>query len=714
MEVLHGKIEKIIYHNSSNGYTVLLLKRKHKLINTKNTIMAKGTFFNIKIDDELCLIGNVIKDDKYGYEFQVQSYDYDYPVKPDMLEKYIVACKIKGVGKDKASKIIQKFGKETINVLRNDYMRLTEIKGIGEKTALKIGQEINKQKEMQDVLISLTNYGITGNLANKIYAKYKQDSISTIRQNPYQLISDIKGIGFTTADKIALENGIDKNSQFRIKAGIVYMLELNKKKGHMYSHYNDLIKTTCKILDVYNIEEYLNEMIEEETLTVVNEDKVYITRDYYTERKLANNIIRVAKAKIKSKINNSLLKEVSKNLNAEQTESVRVAIRSGLSIITGGPGTGKSTTLKAIINYFKNSKLNIALAAPTGRAAKRMTEVTEMDAKTIHRLLEVIVINKQMSFKKDESNPLAYDVLLIDEVSMLDTYLANSLFKAIRTGTRVVLIGDNNQLPSVDAGNVLEDIINARICPTTRLKHVYRQSANSHIITNANAILNGDKLNISNDSTDFFFKPSIDPDEIKSMLIHYTVESLPAFTGEKDIQVLSPIKDGPLGVNELNKVLQEKINPNKEELYGFRENDKVMQIENDYERLKYNGTKSATGVFNGDTGKVINIDKENNTITVEFYDGWNSTYKGMETESLTLAFAMSIHKSQGGEYPVVVIPIYNYIPQLTSKNLIYTAITRAKKTILLIGSYKKLISMINNVEITKRNTSLEEFLKNNM
>ena len=711
MEIVAGTVEKIIFHNEDNGFTIFLFNRKIKQANTKNCFMVKGTAFNIKIDDELTLTGNFHTDPKYGYEFILSSYKFNIPQRLDILEKYLSSGEIKGLGKNKAQQIINKFGTDTVRILKEEPEKLKEIRGIGPKLAERIALKICKQDEMQEIILNLTDFGINGNIANKIYIKYKDKTLQVIQHNPYQLIEDIKGVGFILADKIAADIGVSKNSNFRIRAGILYVLDMNNHNGNLYLPIEELKELSCKALNVKEIDEVLYDMISDDALKLINGYKVYKKHDYEIECNLAKNIKRVSKCKINYGIKESILKNCTKKLNEEQKASVRSAITKGLTIVTGGAGCGKTTSVKAMIDYFKKTKCKVLLAAPTGRAAKRMTESTNYEARTIHRLLEVHCTDGRMYFVHNKEKPLECDVLIIDEVSMLDTYLANSLFNAISSGTRVVLIGDKNQLPSVEPGCVLKDIINSQICTVIELKHIYRQSEESFIKKNANAVLTGEKLNLTNNCKDFFFKPSEDPKEIQKMLLHYTVDSLPDFTNEKDIQVLTPIKDGVLGVNELNTALQAKLNPYNKDFYGFREQDKVMQIVNDYEKLKVKNNKKSSGVFNGDTGVITKIDFKQKLVTVRFYDGWESVYSKSELKDLVLSYAMTIHKSQGGEFPVVVIPIYNYIPQLTSRNLLYTAITRASKTILLIGSYKRLYCMINNTEISKRNTSLLEMLK---
>ena len=711
MEILKGKIEKIIFHNDDNGYTVFLLKVKNPQLYPKSCYRVNGTFFNIKENDRLTLTGNFQHVKKYGLTFVVDSFEYDIPKRPDLLKKYLCSSEFKGIGKDKAKKIIEKFGEDTLYILQNKPECLTEVEGIGEKTAKYLGDKFSSQGKLQKTLISLTDFGINPALGIKIYEKYLDDTLSIIQKNPYKLIEDIKGIGFLMADKIALECGVSRYSEFRIRAGIIYALEKNNEKGNMYCPVDMLKKSACNILDVTSIDEVFEKMLEESSLVLVDDFKVYSLRDYKTELDLSKNIKRIAAFKSKNEIDEKTLRRVTKGLNKKQIKGVRNAIKRGLTVITGGPGTGKSTTLKAIINYFESINYDVALAAPTGKAAKRMQEVSDKEAKTIHRLLEAIVINDEITFVRNKKNFLECDVLLIDETSMMDAYLANFLFKAIATGTHVVLLGDYNQLPSVGSGNVLEDIIEAHICPIVELTQVYRQSKDSHIISNANAILNGEELNLTNHSKDFFFKPYDDPKRMQEMLIHYAIDSLPAFTNEKEVQILAPVKDGPLGVNELNRLMQNKLLPNAEELCGFRVGDKVMQTENDYARTKIKNGNIITGVFNGDSGIVKSIDLNSREITVEFFDGGVSIYNSKEVNSLTLSYALTIHKSQGAEYPVVVIPIYNYIPQLTSRNLIYTGITRAKKAILLLGSKQKLYEMINNTDVVKRYTSLSEMCK---
>ena len=449
-----------------------------------------------------------------------------------------------------------------------------------------------------------------------------------------------------------------------------------------------------------------------EELLLKKKDRIYLPQYYKYELEAAMYLKQINSPKIKRKVDQKILQNLGGNLDDVQMGAVKTAVHSNLMILTGGPGVGKTTTTNLIIKYFEKEKKNVILAAPTGRAAKRMMEATGKEATTIHRLLSVIIENGEMTFEYNEDNWLDGDVFVIDEVSMLDIKLARALFSAIPKGSRLILVGDKNQLPSVGPGNVLADIIASGICPVVELKKIYRQVEGSHIIENAHHVLHGELLNLSNRSKDFFFKECDNPENIREMLLHYVVDSLPTFTGEKEIQVLSPTRKRYLGIDELNKALQDRMNPlnNRCEANGLREGDKVMQVVNDYSRERKKGKKIETGVFNGDTGIVRKIDDENQYVYVIFDDGWESRFEYKELDCLELAYAISIHKSQGSEYPVIVIPIYDYIPMLTTMNLLYTGITRGKKAILLIGSKKKLYQMVHNVKSNKRYTALAELL----
>ena len=708
MENIQGTVTKIIYRKEENGFSIFRLESDNDFM-FDDTITVKGTFFKLEEKEHINVFGEYRQNPTYGREFIADHYEICVPKRLDMLEKYLATGLIKGIGPVKAKAIVSHFGDESSYVMEHEPHRLAEVSGIGKRMAELIGKRMAERGEMQKILFQLGQYGINPNLGAKIFKKYKNNTLHVLQTNPYKLIHDIRGVGFGTADKIALENGVPKESEYRLQTGIQYVLESCSSFGNVYYPKDKLIKESSKQLDVSSelIITYLNQMIGRRDLVLEEDDHVYTKVNYESETILALEIQRVINSKTKRKVDETVLKSLKGNLDEIQMGAVKTAACSNLMVLTGGPGVGKTTTTNLIIQYFEKKRKKIALAAPTGRAAKRMKEATGKDAKTIHRLLEVMVDEHGVCFNYDKENPLEEDIFVIDEVSMMDMELAKSLFLAIPDNAQVILVGDKNQLPSVGSGNVLADIITSQVCPVIELKKIYRQADGSHIIENAYKILNKEPLNLTNRSNDFFYKSCDDPEELKKLLVHYVADSLPAFTGESYIQVLCPLRKRALGSNELNLALQNRLNPKKEvEIKGFREGDKVMQIVNDYNRKRFKEKKSEMGVFNGDVGHISKIDTEDEFVYVEFDDGWSSCYEYDDLDNLELAYAVTIHKSQGSEYPVVVIPIYDYVPMITAMNLIYTGVTRAKKAVMLIGSKKKLYQIINNTYTSERYTNL--------
>lgn len=713
-----GTVNKIIYRQEESGFSIFILELDQDLIKSNDNnsdLIVKGVFLQLSEKEYLKIYGDFVTDKKYGKQFQSDHYDPALPQQIDMLEKYLSTGIIRGIGPARAKLIIQRFGADTLYVMEHESYRLTEISGIGKRTAELIGRRMEERGEMQDILLKLGQYKITPALGAKIYKRYGKDTMHKIQTNPYRLIEDIRGIGFETADKIALENGVSKESPYRIKSGIVYALERCCSFGNVYYPKDKLLQEASSLMEIHPLktEEQFQLMLDRHELKCIENNKVYTNNNYFTERRAANTLIKLCNYKKNRSFSQNILCQLNGMLDEVQMSAVRTAAENNVMVLTGGPGVGKTTTTNLIIQYFKKERKKVLLAAPTGRAAKRMKEATKEDSKTIHRLLGITADEEGVCFERNADNPLECDVVIIDETSMMDLYLADALFQAIPFGAQLILVGDKNQLPSVGAGNVLSDIIESGICPVIELKKVYRQAEGSYIISNAHAILNQQPLHLSNNSKDFFFKSCENPDDIKDLLLHYVSDSLPAFTGESDIQVLSPIRNRKLGVNELNLALQDKLNPlqNRKEVKGFRVGDKVIQTRNDYNRKRFNGKIYEDGVFNGDVGRVKFIDFENEYLHVLFDEYWEVKYEFDELDSLDLAYALTIHKSQGSEYPVVVIPVYDYIPMLTTMNLIYTGITRARKAILLIGSLKKLYRIIGNINSSKRYTGLCNLLK---
>ena len=719
METLKGSVDKIIYKNDDSGFHIFSFLLED-ILDWSDRIVVKGSFFPLQEGDKLILNGEYINDPKYGRQFSSESYEVDLPTDAVSIEKYLSAGIIKGIGPARAKKIVKKFQDDTMRIIEEEPDRLTEIPGITDKTVLKIKESMSERLGQQRVMIQLCGMGVSFGLSQKLWKNYKEKTLNIIQSDPYKLIDDVWGVGFAKADDIAMKQGISKKSSKRIAAGIVYTLKSNRNTGSLYMMLPDVIKTAAKILDIEealvsnNLYSLTGRRI---SLAGPNADHVYLDNDYSIERKTEDDIIRISKSKIITKNSDKILEKLNSSLDEVQMGAVRTAAESAMMVLTGGPGTGKTTTVNMIIKYFELAKKSVVLAAPTGRAAKRMKEATGKEAQTLHRLLCIGRREEcESEFGSEEMDQIEEDVVIVDETSMMDIYLAHALFEAIKNGTQVILVGDTNQLPSVGPGNVLDDIISSGICPVVELKKIYRQAEGSFIIENAHRILHGNQLNLTNKTTDFFFKECDDQQQLQDLLVHYVADSLPEFTGEQEIQVLAPIRKRQLGVENLNNILQDKLNPKKDGdpvAKNFRIGDKVIQTVNDYEREKVsvdNPRKKELGVFNGDMGKVIEIDQEEETVLIEFEDGWRASYDYSELDMLSLSYALTIHKSQGSEFPVVVIPVYDYIPMLTSMNLLYTGVTRAKKTILLLGKKKVLYNMIHNIKPTKRYSGLLKML----
>lgn len=711
MKQLTGSVKKIIYRNEESGFAIFILEEDENSL-VKTAVTVKGTFFQLQKEEYITVSGDYVKDPKYGLQFQADHYEPAIPEKMDLLEQYLASGIVKGIGPARAKAIIKVFGKDTIHVLEQDPARLTEVSGIGMRTAELIGRRMQERGKEREILFTLSRYGIGPALGRKICQKYKERTLHVLQSNPYQLIDDIRGVGFQAADKIALENGVSKESPYRIQSGIQYVYKTLCAFGSVYAPMGRLKKESAKTLDVKSevIEDGFQQLVGKRVLVICEKDHVYRKEDLAMEQELAMRFSKLANRK-KRTVSAKALKRLNGNLDETQMNAVRKAAESGLMVLTGGPGTGKTTTTNLIIRYFELTGKQVLLAAPTGRAAKRMKEATGRQASTIHRLLEVTGGEHGMVFQKNETDPLTGDVIIIDEVSMLDMTLATHLLRAVPENAQLILVGDRNQLPSVGAGNVLADLIASGICTVVELKKIYRQASDSDIIANAHHILKGEELKLTNRSQDFFYKSAEDPEKIRELLLHYVADSLPDFTGEPDIQVLAPLRGRALGVEQLNQELQERLNPGKTTIHGFRVGDKVIQTANDYEmQRQHKSGKKEFGVFNGDVGRVTKIDEENEYLYVEFEDNWTVCYDFADLDHLELAYALTIHKSQGSEYPVVVIPVWDYIPMLTTMNLLYTAVTRAKKYILLIGPKKKIYQMIKNVRANDRLTGLKTWL----
>ena len=727
-ETINGFVEKVVYRNAENGYTVVNISVEG------DDVVCTGYFSDIAEGDQIIAEGSFVEHKQYGIQFTVASYEIKEPETSVAMEKYLGSGIIKGVGPALSAKIVKKFGDETFNIIEREPERLAEIKGITEKKAIEIGSQFEEKKEFRNAMIFLNQYGVSNALAMKIYKEYGIKVMKIVRENPYRLADDIAGVGFKTADEIALRMGFSPESSMRMKAGISFALSMAASNGHTYLLYEDLYEESKRLLGISEAE-FENDIYEltiERKIVlkeVKGERRVYNNNLYYMELTVARKLLDLnAKSENNYKVMEAKVKEVEAKTGIKlgdlQRKAVYEAVESGLVIITGGPGTGKTTTINAIIKLFEMQNMEILLAAPTGRAAKRMTETTGMEAQTIHRLLELNGNPEEggsMRFERNELNPLEADVIIIDEMSMVDIYLMYSLLKAVTVGTRLILVGDVNQLPSVGPGKVLKDIISSEKFNVVRLSEIFRQAAESDIITNAHKINAGQSIRLDNKSKDFFMLSMSSSIQIQRALVSLIAEKLPPYVNatKYDIQVLTPSRKGELGVENLNKILQQYINPpstdKRERQWGeviFRENDKVMQIKNDYQiewkivTKKGLTIKEGSGVFNGDCGIIREINEFAGTVTVEFDEGKLVEYTGATLEELELAYAITIHKSQGSEYPAVIIPLLNAPKPLLNRNLLYTAVTRARKCVTIVGSENSVNEMIQNESEMKRNSGL--------
>ncbi len=721
MAVIEGYVEKIVYRNEENGYTVLTLVHKGE------EVTCVGTFQYIGEGECLEAEGDYTAHPVYGEQLKISKYEIKAPEDITAIERYLASGAIKGIGTVMASRIVRRFKKDTFRIIEEEPERLTEIKGISQKKAMEIADQIQEKKDMRKAMIFLQGYGIGANLAVKIYNQYGPGLYTVLKQNPYRLADDIHGVGFRIADEIAAKVGIHADSDFRIKSGILYSLMQAAASGHVYLPLEELTAYTGSLLNLL-----MDLAIEKRIVLKEIEEKklVYAAAYYYMELNSARLLYdlnieeKVSEDAIKKRLDN-IEQETGVELDNLQREAVIEAVKYGLLVITGGPGTGKTTTINAIIRYFESEQMEVLLAAPTGRAAKRMTEATGCEAKTIHRLLELNGGSREVAsmaiFERNEQNPLEADVIIIDEMSMVDIGLMNSLLKAVSVGTRLILVGDVNQLPSVGPGNVLKDIIRSGAFPVVRLTKIFRQAGQSDIVLNAHKINKGEKVALDNNSKDFLFLKRDEANVIISVIITLIQKKLPHYVNAKelDIQVLTPMRKGQLGVERLNEILQQYLNPpstekKEKEQAGslFREGDKVMQIKNNYQ-LEWeirgkNGivVDKGMGIFNGDTGIIKEINEFSEILTVEFDEGRFVEYSYKQLEELELAYAITIHKSQGSEYPAVILPLLTGPQMLMNRNLLYTAVTRAKKCVCLVGSKETFYEMAENQKEQKRYSGL--------
>ncbi|PWB10824.1 ATP-dependent RecD-like DNA helicase [Paramuribaculum intestinale] len=709
MTKLRGVVEHITYQNPENGWSVMKVKVK----DYKDLVTLTGSLLDVPVGSVLLCEGQWKVDARYGQQYVVESWEEVMPATIYGIEKYLGSGLIKGIGPAYARAIVSRFGLEILEVIENDIERLLEVPRLGRKRMEKIRESWEKQKDIKEVMVFLQGYGVSTAYAAKIYRQYQKDAIKTVKENPYKLADDIWGIGFKTADGIASKMGYENNDPRRCRSGIIYTLNRLAEEGHVYAEPEQLVTAAKELLqaDEEPIRKAIADMIEAKDL-IADNDVLYLPPFYHAENGSAKRLTSLLSESLFSDMaaeeavpygnqsNNGIV------YDEVQQAAIKQALESKVMVLTGGPGTGKTTTTQGIIAAFKSRGMQILLAAPTGRAAKRMTEATGMEAKTIHRLLEY---NPMDGYKRNDENPLEGDALIVDECSMIDIMLFYNLMKAIPANMCLILVGDIDQLPSVGAGNVLRDIIDSQRIPVVRLTRIFRQAQTSRIVMNAHAINAGRFPNISNGKdTDFFFIKAEDAEAIPQLIVSLVRDRLSrAYSyNPKEIQVLTPMQRGNVGAGNLNTELQNALNPSGESLtrggYTFRRGDKVMQIRNNYDK----------NVFNGDIGYVNAVDTTERTLTV-IYDGRLVEYDVSELDELTLAYAVTIHKSQGSEFPVVVIPVTMKHFVMLQRNLIYTGITRAKKICVLVGTTKALAYAIHNQTVSKRNTKLKERLNNN-
>ncbi len=734
-EKIEGYVEHIIYHNEENGYTVMTVETDGDEVTVVGSFSSIGEGEYIEADGEYSIHPT------YGPQFKAVHAHVTIPSAGIALERYLGSGAIKGIGQALAARIMDRFGEETLRIMEEEPERLAEVKGISERKAREIGEQVAEKSQMQNALIFLAQYGISLQLGIKIYNQYQDTMYAVLRENPYKLAEDIQGVGFKIADEIAGKVGIQKDSEFRIRSAILYELSRAGGEGHMFLPREELLQRTGQLLGTgeFPIEKYLMDLSIDKKIMVRNPDPmkddaepiVYPAQSYFTELNTArmltelNVSIREDEQEIRDRI--QTIEAADKiELDDLQRDAIVMAAENGIMILTGGPGTGKTTTINTMIRYFVSQNMSIALAAPTGRAAKRMTEATGYEASTIHRLLELSGLVEEdagsdVRFERNAANPLEQDVIIIDEMSMVDIYLMHALLSAVVPGTRLILVGDQNQLPSVGPGSVLRDLIQSEVFPVVTLNKIFRQAQESDIVVNAHRIHAGQPVAVDNKSKDFFFLQRDDVRVVQRVVLSLVQEKMPKYTNSRmeDVQVLTPTRKGELGVENLNRLLQKYLNPpdgrkrEHETSSGiFREGDKVMQIRNDYQlewqiRGKFGIVgQRGLGVFNGDVGMIRSIDSDSDTVTVEYEDDRLVDYSFKQLDELELAYAVTVHKSQGSEYPAVVIPLMAVPYMLQNRNLLYTAVTRARKCVVLVGSLDTFRRMIDNQTEENRYTTL--------
>lgn len=737
MDNITGYVDHIVYQNSDNGYTVMTLVAEGEEVTCVGMCKGLGQGENISAK------GEYIEHPVYGRQFKIQTYETVAPTDRAGMERYLGSGAIRGVGEALAARIVKKFGDDTFRIIEEEPERLAEVKGISERKAQEIAVQMEEKKDLREALVYLQQYGISNTLAVKIYNTYGMEMYSVMRENPYRLAEDVSGVGFRIADEIAGRIGIHTDSDYRIRSGILYTLLQAVGEGHCFLPLELLLHRASELLGVSeeNIRPQVDNLIMDRKL-VAKGDAVFAAAYYYAELNCANMLrnlnipmLEAENLPAQDMAIRKRLERMADNLSMEldelQLKAVEESIKNGLFILSGGPGTGKTTTINMIIRYFESEGMDIFLAAPTGRAAKRMTEATGFEAKTIHRLLELNSAlsdddTRRASFERNQENPLEADVVIIDEMSMVDIQLFQALLKAILPGTRLILVGDVDQLPSVGPGQVLRDLMNSEAFPMVTLEKIFRQAGESDIVVNAHRINKGEQIALDNKSRDFFLLERNDVNVIYKHMIQLIREMLPKYVNATpfDIQVLTPMRKGSLGCETLNGILQRYLNPadphKKEHSYGntvFREGDKVMQIKNNYQLEweivgRYNiPIDKGMGVFNGDMGRIREINETMSTLLVEFDDGRKVNYPFSGLEELELSYAITIHKSQGSEYPAVILPLLGGPRMLFNRNLLYTGITRARNCVTILGSSETVRNMIDNVSENRRYTALESRIR---
>ena len=715
MDRLRCVVERVTYQNETNGYSVIKCRAK----GYADLITVVGSMPEVHVGSVLTLSGEWTVNPKFGRQFTVSGFEETLPATVYGIEKYLGSGLVKGIGPKFAARIVRAFGAETLNVIEEDPDALLRVPGIGKLRVERIKKSWDEQKEIKNIMLFLQGHDVSTTHATKIYKTYGSDSIRVVKENPYRLADDIWGIGFRTADTIAEKLGVEKETAVRLRSGLLYTLNKLSDEGHCYARREQLLKTGAELLAVEEsvLPAVLDEMVRQDDVktelidgedSAPGETAVYLPPFWFAETGTAKRLKQIFSSPPSVKVKPQGLEErirrvTGLNYDPAQMDAIRCAAGSKILILTGGPGTGKTTTTLGILTAFRQAGAKILLAAPTGRAAKRLSETTGMEARTIHRLLE---FKPPEGCQKNEQNPLEGDVLILDECSMIDIMLMYSLLKAVPDSMTRIFVGDVDQLPSVGAGNVLRDLIDAGVFPVVRLTKIFRQAAASRIITNAHRINRGRMPDLSNGKqSDFFFLEEEDPETAAQEIVRLVKERLPRAYGTRDIQVLTPMQRGAVGAANLNQVLQAALNADAAGLRrggtDYRLHDKVMQIRNNYDKE----------VFNGDIGTVCRVNTEDRELTVSF-DGREVLYDVTELDELVLAYAATVHKSQGSEYPIVVMPVLMTHYVMLQRNLVYTGVTRAKKLMVMIGSTKALALAVRNVTVTRRNTMLKERLKN--